>query len=50
MFVDRDHRFRVGATSRFIRGHTEGEPLGPVPGLRTKDHWINLMGEVGFSF
>lgn len=41
---------RLGVMSRFYRGHTEGEPLGPVPGVRTTDHWINTLAEIGFSF
>lgn len=44
------NNFRLGVKTRFYRGHTEGEPLGPVPGIRTRDHWINTLGEVGFSF
>ncbi len=48
--IDHFQRFRVGITSKFYRGHTEGDPLGPVPGVRTKDHWINIFGEFGFSF
>jgi len=49
-FVDRGQHFRVGVTSRFYRGHTDGDRLGPLPGFRTKDQWINLIGEFGFSF
>jgi hypothetical protein len=49
-FLDRDQHFRIGVTSRVFRGHTEGEPLGPVPGVRTRDHWVNVYGEFGFSF
>jgi hypothetical protein len=44
------YNMRLGVKSRFYRGYTEGEPLGPVPGIRTTDHWINALGEVGFSF
>lgn len=42
--------FRLGLKTRVYRGHTQGEPLGPVPGVRTRDHWVNTMGEFGFSF
>jgi len=49
-YVDRDQHFRVGATSRVYRGHTEGEPVGPVPPIRTTDRWIQIFGEFGFSF
>ncbi|HUS08413.1 MAG TPA: hypothetical protein VMZ52_19065 [Bryobacteraceae bacterium] len=48
--VDRDRHFRVGVTSKVYRGHTEGDPLGSVPALRTRDHWVNIAGEFGFSF
>ena len=42
--------FRLGVKSRFYRGHTNGDPLGTVPGVRTTDHWVNTLGELGFSF
>jgi len=48
--LDRYQHFRLGALGKFYRGHTNGDPIGAVPGLRTKDHWINLFGEFGFSF
>jgi hypothetical protein len=48
--VDRAQHFRLGVASRVYRGHTDGDPLGPVPGVRTRDHWVNVMGEFGFSF
>lgn len=48
--LDRNQHFRFGATSRFYRGHTDGERIGPVPSFQTKDHWINIVGEFGFSF
>jgi len=48
--LDRGQHFRLGATSRFYRGHTTGDPIGTVPGIRTKDHWMNLYGEFGLSF
>jgi hypothetical protein len=49
-FLDRYRHFRLGVTSRFLRGHTDGEPIGSVPGFRTKDKWVNLLAEFGFSF
>ncbi len=49
-FVDRDRHFRLGVTSKVYRAHTEGDPLGPVPGVRTRDHWLQIFGLVGFSF
>ena len=50
MALDRLQRFRVGVSSRFYRGHTEGDPLGSVPGTRTNDRWVNLSGEFLVSF
>ena len=49
-FLDYGKHFRVGATTRFVRGHTEGEPVGNIPGIRTTDHWMNVFGEFGLSF
>ena len=49
-FVDRAKHFRLGVTSKVYRGHTDGEPLGSAPGARTRDRWINVYGEFGFSF
>ncbi len=48
--LDSNQHFRLGLGPRIYRGHTEGEPLGAVPGIRTRDQWINLMAEFGFSF
>lgn len=48
--LDRYQRFRLGVNSRVYRGHTEGDPLGSVSGIRTRDHWVNLYGEFGVSF
>jgi hypothetical protein len=44
------HNFRAGVTTKAIRGHTNGEPLGAVPGVETKDKWLQIFGEVGVSF
>ena len=41
---------RVGANAKVIRGHTNGESLGPVPGFQTHDKWLLLNAEIGFSF
>ena len=49
-FLDRYQHFRLGVTSRFVQGHTDGEPIGPLRGIRTHDRWINLLLEFGFSF
>ena len=48
--VDRYQRFRLGFASKIYRGHTDGDPFGAVPALRTRDQWVNLYGELGFSF
>jgi hypothetical protein len=50
VFVDSARHFRVGFTTRVYRGHTDGEPLGEVSRIRTRDNWIHMFGEVGFSF
>ncbi len=49
-FFDEGRHFRIGVTPRLIRGHTEGEPLGAIPAIRTTDHWVDVRGELGFSF
>jgi hypothetical protein len=49
-FVDRGRHFRLGAAAKQYRGHTEGDELGPVPGIRTRDRWLDIFGQVGFSF
>jgi hypothetical protein len=49
-FLDSGRHFRLGVVSRVYRGHTDGEPIGNVPGFRTRDHWISVMGEFGLSF
>ena len=49
-FLNQAQNFRVGFTTKAVRGHTDGDPLGPVPGFRTRDKWLNLAAEVGFSF
>lgn len=48
--LDRYQHFRVGVTSKVYRGHTEGDPLGDVLQLRTRDRWINVFGDFTFSF
>jgi hypothetical protein len=48
--LDRYQHFRLGAGSRVYRGHTSGDALGDVPGLKTRDHWVNVFGELTFSF
>lgn len=50
VFLDRRQHWRLGVTTKVYRGHTEGDPLGPVPGVRTRDHWLHVLGEFGVSF
>jgi hypothetical protein len=49
-FVDSGHHFRVGVTSRMIWGNTDGDPIGLLRRYETKDRWLSLGGEFGFSF
>ncbi len=48
--LDRYQHFRLGVTAKKYRGHTSGDPLGYVPDLKTKDHWLNLFVEFGYAF
>lgn len=48
--LDYGRHFRVGATGKVIRGHTDGDPLGAAPPLRTQDHWVVITGDFTFSF
>ena len=41
---------RIGFGSKVYRGATDGDPLGPVPGVETTDRWITFFGTFGFSF
>jgi len=50
VFLDQARHFRTGASAKMYRGHTQGDPLGAAPGLRTRDHWLQLYGEFGLSF
>ncbi len=49
-FLDSNHTFHVGATYQFVAASTNGQPVGNVPGLKTTDHWSNIMVEFGLSF
>lgn len=49
-FVDSGRHFRIGLTTKMYKGHTDGDPFADVPGVRTRDRWINILGDVGFSF
>lgn len=48
--LDRYQRFRIGVTTKVYRGHTEGQPLGQLSGVRTRDRWINLFGDFSICF
>jgi hypothetical protein len=48
--IERYQRLWVGFTARVIRGNTDGEAIGGVPSIRTRDRWINTTIDVGFSF
>ncbi len=45
-----DQNFRVGFLTKTYRGNTEGQGLGTLPGRKTKDAWVNYMGEFSFCF
>ncbi|HTS75537.1 MAG TPA: hypothetical protein VMG40_05000 [Bryobacteraceae bacterium] len=49
-FLDSNRNFSVGTTLQYIIGHTSGPPVGAIPGLKTTDHWLNLMFDFGVSF
>ncbi len=48
--VDRNQHFRLGVTAKMYRGFTNGEPIGGVPGVRTKDRWLVVSADFGFCF
>jgi hypothetical protein len=50
VYLDSAQHFRIGATTRVYRGHTDGDALGSVPPVRTRDHWVNTYGQFTFSF
>jgi hypothetical protein len=50
MALDRAQHFRIGVTSRFIRGETSGEPIGSVPAQTTEDRWTNIFFTFTVSF
>lgn len=49
-FLDSAHNFHVGTTVQYISASTDGPPVGDVPGIKTTDHWTNVLFELGFSF
>jgi len=48
--LDRARHFRVGFTGKTYRADTEGEPLGGIPGTKTRDKWLMFGVDFGFSF
>ncbi len=50
MALDRYQRFRVGLTAKVYRAHTDGEPLGALPPMRTLDRWVNLFADFTIGF
>ncbi len=50
VFMDRGRHFRTGVNVKVYRGHTEGDPFGAAPGVRTRDRWLQIFGELGLSF
>src|SRR6478672_7834257 len=49
-FLDSDHNFHVGTTGQFISASLHGDAVGATPAIDTKDHWVNISFEFGFSF
>ena len=49
-FVDRSQHFRIGVNSKVYRAHTKGDQLGSVPGVRTRDRWVNISARWGSAF
>ncbi|MFN7925691.1 MAG: outer membrane beta-barrel protein [Bryobacteraceae bacterium] len=48
--LDRYQQFRLGFSSRVFRAATSGDALGSLPGIRTKDMWVNTAAEFSFVF
>lgn len=48
--LDQSQVFRVGVTSRFVRGETSGEPIGAVPARTTEDRWTNIYFTFSVNF
>src|SRR5215510_13531622 len=49
-FVNRMKNFRIGVNTKVVRGHTDGQSIGLVPGFKTRDKWLLINAEFGFSF
>ncbi len=48
--LDRYQRFRVGVTTKFYRGHTDGAALGALPAVESLDRWVNIFGDFTIGF
>jgi hypothetical protein len=48
--LDRNRHFWLGATGKSYWGHTNGDPLGPIPGVRTRDQWYVITADFSFGF
>jgi hypothetical protein len=48
--LDRYQRFRVGVTTKFYRGHTDGAALGSLPAEETLDRWVNMFADFTVTF
>jgi hypothetical protein len=48
--VDRGQHFWVGATAKRYWGRTDGDPLGNIPAIRTKDQWLVFTAEFSVAF
>jgi len=48
--LDRAQMFRLGFTTRRYRGRTDGDPLGPIPAVRTSDQWLSTTAEFSIHF
>jgi len=49
-YLDSNRNFHVGTTLQYIVASTDGQAVGNVPALKTTDHWVNILFELGFSF
>ena len=48
--LDRYQMFRLGFTAKAYRGHTDGDSLGAVPAIETRDRWLSLFANFGVCF
>lgn len=49
-FLGGNHTFHIGTMFEFNAPSTNGQSVGNVPGIQTRDHWSNLSLEFGLSF